>query len=59
MSEQHNIRFPRGFNGYPYNTFKLEGYGTPKGYITLAGVAATLVGAYIISAGFRSTKSRF
>ncbi|EGC31371.1 hypothetical protein DICPUDRAFT_156777 [Dictyostelium purpureum] len=41
-NENYNLRYPKGFKAYPHNQYKLEGYGTPRGYVTLAGVALTL-----------------
>eukprot|EP01133_Synstelium_polycarpum_P007198 gene7198-8361_t len=54
--QPYRLRFPRGFNGYPYNTFKLEGYGVPRGYITVIGVAATIAAAGILATTARSNK---
>ncbi|KYR01969.1 cytochrome c oxidase subunit VI [Tieghemostelium lacteum] len=39
----YNLRYPKGFKGYPFHMIKSEGYGQPKGYITLLGVGAVFL----------------
>ncbi|GAM22722.1 hypothetical protein SAMD00019534_058970 [Acytostelium subglobosum LB1] len=56
QNQQHRLRFPRGFHGYPYNYHKLEGYGLPKGYVTLLGIGVTFGAVVVLMSGFRSTK---
>ncbi|EAL66374.1 cytochrome c oxidase subunit VI [Dictyostelium discoideum AX4] len=58
-NESYNLRYPKGFKGYPYNMYKLEGYGTPKGYITLIGVVATLTVSGLFFAKTRSNKREY
>eukprot|EP01132_Coremiostelium_polycephalum_P006171 gene6171-7685_t len=56
MSQQQQLRYPKGFNAYPHSMRYLEGYGMPKGYITLIGVTASLATALALTTYFKTKK---
>ncbi|KAF2076973.1 hypothetical protein CYY_001749 [Polysphondylium violaceum] len=56
---EHKLRYPKGFTAYPHSFHAVQGHGLPKGYVTLAGVGATLLVAGLYFGYAQATKRDF